>query len=203
MDRDVVETVAAFVTHAVVLAVIPFVPVLVGTRIINGLQDARVRWTPYAELLALGVGALAGALIIVHNFPYPSLTAGEIFRDGGFWDLTFQEFLSTRANPFAYSLAPVLPWSLSAEGIWSLGLLVSLLGGVVVYAPIVVFRSPRGVANGMRNLVIIVWGAYATVYVLCYGLWLLNKMNFWALLLLLLIVQASRSRSERVVLRLK
>jgi hypothetical protein len=203
LDRELVETFVVFVAHSIVLAAIPFIPILLVTRIINGLQDARVKWTPYSELAALAIGFLAGVLVIGFNFDRTILTAAEIFRDGGPWDLTFQQFLAIRANPFSYSLERLLPWPFSRGMPTGPALALFVIGGAVAYAPVLMFRSPRGVANGVRNFVIILWGAYATVYFFCFGLWLLNKLNFWAFLLLLLLIQAGRSKSERIVLRLK
>jgi hypothetical protein len=202
MPADFLPDVAGFLLDALALAIIPFIPLALGSRAINSLQDARLPWTPVIEILALAVGVLAGAFILARSIEPTSLEGREIFRPGGPWDLSFGQFLAHWGNPLTYRLGPLLPWPFS-DGRGGAGLLISLLAAATVYAPIVHFRTLRAVANGLRNLLIVLWAAYATTYYVCFMLWLLNKMNFWAFLLLLFAIHLLRSRSERVVLRLR
>jgi uncharacterized membrane protein len=76
-----------------------------------------------------------------------------------------------------------------------------VLAGILAVAPIVRFRGPRAVANGIRNAFLFVGGAYSTVYGLGYCLWLLNRLNFWSFLLLLIVIHM-RSKSSHIVLKL-
>lgn len=202
MEDQFLLDAAVFVSHAATLAVLPLVPIVLATRLINGAQDARLPWTPRIELAALGLGALAGVYVFASNFSAAELTAEEIFRKGGIWDQGLRDFLLTRANPLAYELDWVLPWPFGSARKTLIELLVLLVGGAVVYAPIMRFRSARAVANAARNLAVILWGAYATVYAACYALWLLNKLNFWAFLLVLAIMHFGHKRTQRVVLKL-
>ncbi|HEV7369752.1 hypothetical protein [Arenibaculum sp.] len=202
MGEGLLASAIDFLLSAAALALAPVLPLALATRIVNGLQDARTVWTPHIEVLALIVGVAGGVIVFFHNVDPGSLGAGEIFRRGGPWDLDVAAFLSSRGNPLAYSFEPLLPWPYSDAIGFGAGTLVFLLIGAVAYAPALFFRSPRAIANGIRNVVIAVWAVFATCYGLCYALWLLNQLNFWAFLVLLWVVQLARSRSERVVLKL-
>ena len=203
MPSDFLATVGGFIVYALALSVIPFLPLVIGSRIINGVEDARSPWTPFIELLALLIGALGGALVLAHNLPPAATSAGAIFRAGGPWDLTVAQFLGHWGNPFAYDYRPLVPWPFAGFAGAVPGTLVLLFGAAVVAAPVIVLPSARSVATAWRNLLVLLWGAYATAYGFCFALWLLNKLNFWAFLLLIFIIHLARSRGEHLVLRLK
>ena len=63
---------------------------------------------------------------------------------------------------------------------------------VVVVGPYLRWRNRRALANGMRNLLILLWGAYATVYLMGLLFWMFNIFNFWTFLLVVVIVQFIR-----------
>ena len=79
---------------------------------------------------------------------------------------------------------------------------MALFAGLLVYVPVIIHRSLRAVAHGLRNALIVVWGALATVYLFAYLLWLANELNFWLFLILLIIIPTMRKRSERPVIRI-
>lgn len=203
MEGGVLAAGALFLMQIAALAVLPFAPLVLAARMINGLQDARIAWTPYVELAALCTGIAAGGVVLDYNLDPASLGAEAIFQAGGPWDQTAREFLLTRANPSAYSLAPLLPWPFSSGTQTTAGLSVYILSGLIIYAPIVVFRSRQAFANAARNAFIVLWGAYASVYGFCFALWLLNKLNFWVFALLLMFFLAVGSRSEQVTVKLR
>lgn len=203
MEEGFFTSAALFVLQAGALGVLPFVPILLVTRGINALQDARIAWTPYVELAALLVGAAAGVVLLDYNVDTATLSADAIFRSGGPWDHTAVEFLSIRANPSAWMLAPLLPWPFSSGTQTAAGFTIYLLAGLVIYAPLLRFRSPRALANAVRNAVIFVWGAFVTVYGFCYIVWLLNKLNFWSFAVLLVLLTATGSRTRYVVAKLR
>jgi hypothetical protein len=203
MPSDFLATVGGFIVYALALCVIPFLPLLIGSRLINTLEDARSPWTPFIEVLALLIGGVAGALVLGHNLPPGTTSAGAIFRDGGPWDLTPGQFLGHWGNPFAYDYRPLLPWPFAGFAAAVPGTLVLLFGAAIVAAPVVALPSARSVATAWRNLLVLLWGAYATAYGFCFALWLLNKLNFWAFLLLIFVIHVVRSRGEELVLRLK
>ena len=108
MPSDFLATVGGFIVYALALAVIPFLPLLIGSRLINAIEDARSPWTPFIELLALLIGALGGALVLAYNLP-PMATVGRgdlspgrpVGSDGG-------EFLGRWGNPVRLRLPPAV-----------------------------------------------------------------------------------------------
>jgi hypothetical protein len=198
---ELIPVIALFICQAALLAALPILVFAGATRLVNSVQDARLPWTPYIELAAMAIGIAAGAIILRASIDPATITPGEVFRVGGPWDLDFLRFLTERANPFAYDIWAVLPVPFSSNLPSGAGLLVFFLSGIVIYAPILRFRSRRAIANGIRNAVIMILGAYVTIYGFAYFFWLLNKLNFWIFLFLLLLIHM-RSRSQAVVLKL-
>lgn len=198
---ELLSEIALFICLAALLAVAPVLILAAATRLVNGLQDARLPWTPRIELAAFGVGVAGGAIVLANNIALATIAPDQVFRVGGPWDLTFAEFLATRANPLAYDLSMVWPVPFSGMLPSVAGLIVLLLAGVVIYAPIIRFRSRRGFANGIRNAVLVFGGAYLTVYSFAYVLWLTNKLNFWIFLVLLVAIYLHR-RLRPIVVKL-
>jgi hypothetical protein len=178
--------------EAALLALLPVVAITLGTRIINGLRDARLPWTPYIELAAFATGVAAGVLIFGHNTDPALLGPSAVFQLGGPWDMSFGDFIARVANPFRYDLSALLSPS---------GIVLLLVTLIVAAAPIVRFRGTAAMANGIRNLFLVAGGAYSTIYGLGYCLWLLNRLNFWVFLLLMIVAHV-RSRSNRIVFKL-
>ncbi|WP_207461219.1 hypothetical protein [Azospirillum sp. SYSU D00513] len=202
MDQSILLSFFLSLSQAAALALLPLAPVAILCRLINTVQDARTGWTPWIELLALAVGVAGGMVVLAHNLDPATLAAGEIFRKGGPWDLDPAAFLLGPANPLGWSVQPLLPWPYSDNRSFGAGTMVFLVAGAVAYAPVIAFRTRRAAANGLRNALLILWGGCATVYGVCYGLWLLNLLNFWAFLLLLALIQWRRGRSERIAPKL-
>jgi hypothetical protein len=177
------------------LALVPVAPIAIGSRLVNRYHDARSSLSPGIEVLAVASGIYFGLVLFVGNMPAGYLTLELIFQDGGPWDLTLVSFLTERANPFAYSLAPIFEHIYAEEGTFHVhpGLhLFSVTAVVVVVGPYLRWRNRRALANGMRNLLILLWGAYATVYLMGLLFWMFNIFNFWTFLLVVVIVQLIR-----------
>jgi len=201
MASELIATTALFFFQAAFLAVMPVVILAIGSRIINGLQDARLPWTPYIELAAFFIGVAAGVVILIHNVEPGTLGPSQVFRVGGPWDLSFTEFLTEKANPLRYDISPIMTMPFSGELPTAAGFAVLLLGGAAIYAPVLYFRSRRSIANAFRNAFVMICGAYFTVLGFNYFLWLTNRLNFWIFLLVMVMIHL-RSRTERIVLRL-
>jgi len=201
MGSEVIPSTVLFIGQAAILVIMPIALFAVGARAINGIQDARLVWTPYIEILALFVGVTAGLVILSENIEPGILGPSEVFRQGGPWDLKIGEFLAAVANPFAYDISSILPLPFSGRLPSATGFVVFLLSGVAIYAPIIVFRSRRAIANGVRNAFIVISSAYLTIYGFGYFLWLTNKLNFWMFLLLMVLIH-QRRRSARIYLKL-
>jgi hypothetical protein len=201
MRSDLIPALAAFAGQAAFLGLMPVFLTAAGTRIINGLQDARLAWTPVIELAAFFTGVAAGVIVLAHNIDQTTLGAGEVFRAGGPWDMTFGEFLAREADPFRYDISSILPLPFSGQSPSVPGIAVLVVAGVLFYAPILIFRSRRAIANGVRNAFLMVSAAYLTVYGFAYFLWLLNRLNFWIFLVVMIMINL-RSRTQRIVLKL-
>src|SRR5689334_6398991 len=155
MPSDFLATLGGFIVYALALAVIPFLPLLIGSRVINTIEDARSPWTPFIELLALLVGGVAGALVLAHNLPPGALAAGAIFREGGPWDLSPGQFLGRWANPFAYDYGALVPWPFARAGTGVPAVLALLLGLATVAAPVVAEPTPRSIATACRTILVL------------------------------------------------
>ena len=193
MRTEVIPLLALATVEAVALALLPILLIAAGTRIINAVHDARLPWTPYVELAAFATGVAGGAIVFAGSTDPAILGPSAVFRAGGAWDMGFGEFLARFADPFRHHL--------SALFFSSAGAFVLILAVGLIAAPIVRFHSPAALANAVRNAFLTVSGAYATIYGLGYCLWLLNRLNFWAFLLLMILIHL-RSRSDKVVLKL-
>lgn len=200
-ESALIPEIAVFICQAVLLAGGPILVIAAATRVVNGMQDARLPWTPYVELVAFGGGIAGGAVILMNNIVPATIVPGEVFRVGGPWDLTFVEFLASRANPFAYDISMVVPLPFSGTLPSGAGIAVLVFGVAVVYAPIIRFRSRRAIANGIRNAVLMFGAAYVTVYAFVYFFWLMNRLNFWIFLVLLLAIHM-HTRSRPMVVKL-
>jgi hypothetical protein len=110
---QVIPVIALVAVEAGVLALLPIILIAVGTRIVNGVRDARLPWTPYVELAAFATGAIAGAIVFAESTDGALLSPSEVFRTEGAWDLSFAGFLAAIANPLRYHLSAAL---LSAPG---------------------------------------------------------------------------------------
>ena len=192
MRTQVIPMIAVSAVEAAILALIPALVIALGTRIINGLRDARVPWTPNIELAAFLAGAAAGALVFVNNTGPDLLGPTAVFAVGGPWDLTFGHFIARLANPFDYDFSSLLSPA---------GAVLFLVAGTIAIAPVVRFETPAAVANAARNVFLALAGAYSAIYGLGYCLWLLNRLNFWVFLLLMVLVHL-HSRTNKVVFKL-
>lgn len=201
MANELIPAAALLICQVALLALFPVLLFAGGTRLINGIQDARLPWTPYIELVALWIGVMAGVVILNYTIDPATLTPSAVFRVDGPWDIGFVEFLARHANPFRYDVSPIFPVPFSGHALSGAGLVVFFAGGAAIYVPILFFRSRRAVANGIRNAWIMACGAYATAYGFAFFVWLLNRLNFWVFLLLMLVIHL-RSRSARIVLKL-
>jgi hypothetical protein len=199
MPDEFLISAGGFVVQAAILAALPFAVLALVCRLINALQDARTAWTPAIELLSLGIGLASGCILLGRELDPRLLSAAEIFRPGGAWDVDFVGFLQRWGDPLAYPVRALLPGPTGSR----LGPPALLLAAAVTLGPVIALRSLRGLAAGLRNLVIVLWGAAVAVYGFCLALWLLNQLNFWAFLVVLLAIQLLRSRSEHVVVHLR
>ena len=175
------------ILRVVSLLLIPALPLAVvgGASAVTG--PARVRLTPYVEIAALAIGVFFAPLLLIASGTGDILSLSDIFRSNGPWDLGFVQFLSQRVVPLLISpgdlLVAVSTGHASADVVRGT-ILLSGAAFAVVAGPMAIFRDPAGVGNGVRNLLLILWAAYATIYTVAVLLWLANILNFWCFLVL-------------------
>lgn len=167
------------------IPVLPFAAVRAGTQ---ALGLARVAgWIPYTEFAAIGIGVLFAPLLLLASTPDHILSLGEIFRPNGPWDLNFSQFITERALPLLLSPAELLDVVLTGRAGPDMtrgSILAGLAATAVVLGPYAVLRNRIGMVIGARNLLLLLWGAYATIYTVAVLLWLANLLNFWCFLVL-------------------
>lgn len=175
------------ILRVLTLVLIPALPLaaVCGTSV--ALPPERTRFTRYVEIAALTIGVLAAPLLLLASTTDSILGLNDIFRPNGPWDLDFIQFLTWRALPLLLSpfeLAGAVLTDQAPPDVVRGTLLLAVAALVVIAGPLAIRRDRVGVANSLRNLLLVLWGAYATVYTVAVLLWLANILNFWCFLVL-------------------
>lgn len=193
MRTEVIPLIAERTLEAAILALVPIALIALGTRVVNAVRDARVPWTPFVEFVSFVAGLAAGVIIFGWSMDTEALGPSEVFRVGGPWDLSFGAFLARVANPSHYDWLAVFRSPAGPP--------ILIFAAAVIVAPIFRFRSGAAVVNAVRNAFLVFSGAYAAIYGLGYCLWLMNRLNFWVFLLLMILIHI-RGRSDKIELKL-
>ena len=136
--------------------------------------------------LILGVGLLAA----VARPEYYLLE--QVLRVDGPWSLSLTEFLSLRVNPLALDVGAVVDRIRYDDPTGNLAILFgapALLAAVMVVACYVYWQPLPATTCALVSLAAIAIAAYVVFYLVCGALWLGNLLNFWALLLVLVLIQ--------------
>lgn len=200
MGVELIIATLVLAAQAAFLVCLPFAILFLVTRLINLVRDAHTPWTPYIEVAALAVGVTAGITVLFHIVDPRIIKPSELLRLGGPWDIDFAFFFTTFANPLSYDISSLLPPYVSG-GVNYPGVAVFLLGGALFYAPLLFFRSRASFANAVRNLIIMAWAAYTTVFLFFLSGWMLNRLNFWVFLVLLIVINKLRG-APRIILKI-
>jgi hypothetical protein len=175
------------ILRVLTLLLIPALPLAAVRGTTKALGPMPARLTPFIEIAAVAIGVLAAPLLLVASTTDNIVDLRDIFRVGGPWDLDFIQFLTRRALPLLLSPAELLDTVLTGRaGPDMLGgtIVLGTAAAAVVLGPYAVLRDRAGVAIGARNLLLVCWGAYATIYTVAVLLWLANLLNFWCFLVL-------------------
>jgi len=184
-----------------VLAVV--LPLLVWQWLVHMGRPAR------GAVSVVDVTVVSGAMVGLAAVPYviPPMALGweAIVTPNGVWDLTLGEFYA-RVARYASRALPnlmhgllhddqrkdLLVWLSLALTIWVLRILVALVG-----------RHGRPV-TGLFGAEIMTFAvsAYTVLYLAPLLLWSVNKLNFWLLLVLILLIQDHRHNEPPVISRL-
>ena len=136
--------------------------------------------------LILGVGLLAA----VARPEYYYLE--QVLRVGGVWDLSLGEFLRYRVNPLRLDLGALIDELRFDDPRGNLAVLFLtpvLLALVMVVACYHYWEPLAATTCALVSLGAIVIVAYVVFYLACGTLWLANLLNFWALLVILVLYQ--------------
>ncbi len=110
-----------------------------------------------------------------------------VFAPDGPWHLGFGGFVLGRALPLLgapLDLLRQLAAGTAPPDIARLSLLLAVAALIPVLAPPLLWGGRGGVGAGLRNLLLLLWGGYATIYTVALALWLANLLNFWCFLVL-------------------
>jgi hypothetical protein len=136
--------------------------------------------------LILGVGLLAA----VARPEYYLLE--QVVRVDGPWNLNLTGFLSLRVNPLALDVAAVIDRIRFDDPTGNLAILFgapALLAATMVVGCYVYWRPLPATICALVSLMAIAITAYVVFYLVCGALWLGHMLNFWALLILAVLIQ--------------
>jgi hypothetical protein len=148
--------------------------------------------------LLLSVAAVACGVLFAPALLYASSLDGllrfsAIFPPAGAeapWRIGFDEFLAGRVLPLLTAPAELVRLIAAGEAapdIARSSLLLAAVALLLVVVPPLHRRDRAGLRAGARNLLLVFWGAYATVYTVALVLWLASLLNFWCFLVLFVI----------------
>lgn len=175
------------ILRVLTLLLIPALPLAAVRGSTKALGPAHTRLTPYMEIAAVAVGVLAAPALLLASTTDQILSLPDIFRPNGPWDLDFMQFMTHRALPLLLSPIELIDRVVTGQASADLTrgtVLLSILAAAVVLGPYGMLRNRAGIAIGVRNLLLMAWGAYATIYTVAVLLWLANLLNFWCFLVL-------------------
>lgn len=178
---------SALKTLLVVL--IPLSLLALACRLIGAIQNPRLAITPAIETASLLSGTLIGTLLLHFHLPPGSLSVTSLFNPNSIWNISFEQVLFDVSNPLNY---PILSTVSSESDSYILKYLILIAGLVSLGTPIAINRGLRGIANGSRNVVILIWSVYVSFCLICILFWVFNFLNFWIFLIALIVIQILR-----------
>jgi hypothetical protein len=136
--------------------------------------------------LILGVGLLAAVARPEYYF------LEQVLRVGGPWDLSLGEFLRYRVSPLQLDVGAIidtLRFDDPRRNLAILFLTPAILASVMVLACYGYWQPLAATTCALVSLGAIVIVAYVVFYLACGVLWIANLLNFWALLVILVLYQ--------------
>jgi hypothetical protein len=178
---------------AVVFLGIPIALVGLARFAVRGLAAPDYVQIPLLSKLTIMAGVILGVALLC-DLAFPSLYPLEqVLKIGGPWDLNLWAFLTTRVNPLALDVRDLLR-SLRFEGPWRfLSLMFAVAIALAVLSVFLCFyywRPPQAVISAAVGLLNVAIFAYVVFYLVCGLLWMINTLNFWALVVILLLYQS-------------
>lgn len=180
------EPIDPFWLAAISSIAVATVPALaVGVGAVLGLRAWRR--APNIPAMSIGLAVLAGLLIaaaaILGGPLAPVLRLGDVVRAGSPWDIPGQLLVTERFPTALAGLSQALdtPLALVPEPIRSLVSAGLLAVSAAVAMPLLTMPLPQCLGTAAKALMAAALTTLAAIYVACFGPWLLNLLNFWAL----------------------
>jgi hypothetical protein len=148
---------------------------------------------PLLPVAAVACGVLFAPALLWASAIAGLLHFGDIFPPAGAeapWQIGFHAFLAERALPLLIApadLARRIAYGEAGPDITRSSLLLVAVALLLVVGPPLRRRGRANWRTGLRNLLLVFWGAYATVYTIALVLWLASLLNFWCFLVLFVI----------------
>lgn len=191
----VLWSIASFLVQAAIVFGIPYVVVRGGRIILDRFAPMGFFEVPIVIGVARLLGfLLAGLLLAAHA---DAINLKLAFGAQSPWDLTTWQFLTVSANPW-WSVNGLIG-QIANHGIGALsGSLAASVGVLIVAVLLVPFAfwpPPASLHASLSAVCVAIITAYVTIYGVSLLFWLLFLLNFWMLVLLLVIFQWYRNRA--------
>lgn len=145
--------------------------------------------------LATFAGVALGICQIVAQWEPNTLTFQAIFHEGGRWELGIDEFWTLVAQRLADGPHSLMDHLLTDDERWNYSLIVFIAAILFVldFLRTLVdgFRGPA-LLGFLLDITMAVLACGLTIYGVHAGLWLLNRLNFWVVLVAILLLQEFR-----------
>ena len=147
----------------------------------------RARTARRLAIVAVLCGALFAPALLWATLGGDIAGFDAVFAPDGPWHLGFGGFVLGRALPLLgapLALLGRLAAGTAPPDIARSSLLLGAAALLPVLGPALVWGRRGGAGAGLRNLLLLLWGGYATIYAVALVLWLANLLNFWCFLVL-------------------
>jgi hypothetical protein len=175
------------ILRVLTLLLLPVLPLAAGWPVLRVRVPGRAWLARLTELLAVLCGVLFAPALLRAATVEGILDFHAIFAPDGPWHLSFRQFVFDRALPLLAAprdLALLLAQGRAGPDLVRGTILLSLLALLALLLPPLTWPGSPGRRAALRNLLLLFWAAYATVYTVALLLWLANLLNFWCFLVL-------------------
>ena len=184
IDPALVTRLNSFAVAATPAALV-FLGVTVGARWWRRSRP----WVAVSQGLAALAGIALGAAAVVGGPLAPVLDASGIFGIGPEWNLSGAALVEQRFPEALAGLGGVLrsPLAMLPHPVDRLVHAFIACAALALLLPFVGLTPRQAIANATVGVGVAAFTALAVVYLACFGPWILNVLNFWALGVLLVL----------------
>jgi hypothetical protein len=187
MSIEALDPTLPAAANSVAVAMAPAAVVGLGAVIATRSWRRSPPWSAWSFGLAALAGIFLAAAAMAGGPLAPSLTLPDIFGAGSPWDVTGRALVVERFPEALAGLGDVLRSPLSTLPYpidWLVRAFI-LCAVAAVLVPFLGLPLRRAVPTALVAGLVAALTVPAAVYVACFGPWLLNLLNFWALALVL------------------